>query len=129
MKIRLVKDLSAEELYLIDENDEYYEWCDIVVDLGQVYEVITGQGAALAMDDKDDQLKLLSLLLEVYNRDNEEEEVMQEVPDDAIILTPDEAQAIVDYLDEVRYPDEEEPLASAVRALDEQLEYDYDDVD
>ena len=124
MRIRVLHDLIDDELYLVGDDGNYYQAEQIKVSLDKIDKIINTSGSALAMDDERDRIKFLSLLLENIDIKEEEREEMQEVPNDAIILTPEEAQAIVDYLDEVRYPDEEEPLASAIRALNEQLEFD-----
>lgn len=121
--------LTKLEYVVLDEEGNKVSWEKIDLTLQDVYNVMLGKGSACCMDTDEDHQRFLSALLEKCNERKEEKKEMQEVPDDAILLTPEEAQAIVDYLDEVRYPDEEEPLASAIRALDEQLEYDYDDVD
>jgi len=128
MKLSLMENLNEETYHIVDENGEHYEWCDILVSMDDVVEVMNNAGSACCMDNADDHIRFLKGLIDKYNKACEEEDEMQEVPNDAIILTPDEARALLNAShDWVEY--NEDDYDAAIKALDEQLEEDYTDED
>ena len=118
--MRLVQDLTNDRLVIEDDQKNEISWRDLFISFNDLFELMQGKLSSLCMDDEDDRAQFIACCLDEAVSD--EESTMQEVPDDAILLTPDEARAMLNAsMGEQFDPDDHD---AAVTALDEQLECD-----
>jgi len=126
--MRLIQDLTNDRLVIEDDNKEPISWEGLFISLHDVYELMQGKCSGLCMDEEEDRAQFVACALDHCFRDDpevlaelKEREEMQEVPDDAIILTEDEARAMLASALGNQFDSDD--FNAAVTALDEQLEY------
>lgn len=126
MKIRLIVNITEDKVYFEGEDGIQYDPSDLLVSFKDVETAIGGKASRLCLNNEDDRIQLMGVLTDIYNEiKEEEEEDMQQVPNDAILLTPDEAKAILSYVDNqsMGHDLEDDDLEAAMHALDEQLQH------